>query len=228
MKEVAPRLQSNTKPFILLEKLTNKTKKNFEIVVSRYDEDISWCDNYKDFITVYNKGINDLSYDYISLENKGHLADTILRHIIKNYDNLSDVTFFTHGSFNYRNDQLIKQNSNEFNCFDFNKFITTDKNTLVYIKRKDLPHKNGTFYDYPDTMGNIYQRFFNKIYIPNFDWACGKWISVSRENIRKTPKTIYQEMLNFVLEDFQGKEPSQFIYRTRGIFIERLILSCFM
>ena len=35
---------------------------------------------------------------YIKLENKGHLADTILRHIIKNYDNLADVTFFTHGS----------------------------------------------------------------------------------------------------------------------------------
>ncbi len=194
--------------------------------MSRYDENIDWCDNYREFATIYNKGKDDVNYPCIKLENKGHLADTILRHIIKNYNNLSDVTFFTHDSFNYRNDQLIKESGKCHRLFD--DFVTTDKNTLVYILRRDLPAKNGTFYDYPDTMGNIHKKIFNKEYIPNFKWGCGKWISVSKENIRKTSIEIYQNMLDFVLADFQGKEPSQFIYRTRGIFIERLILKCFM
>src|SRR3990170_7362256 len=98
-----------TPPFKYLTVLDEKSKKDFEIVIARYDEDISWSDNYKNFRTIYNKGDAIPGYEYITLENKGHLADTILRHIIDNYDNLSTVTFFCHGSFNYRDDQLIKE-----------------------------------------------------------------------------------------------------------------------
>lgn len=60
------RLSSITKPWKLSKKLIGKTKKNFEIVVSRYDEDISWCENYKDFVTIYNKGIDNLDYPSIN------------------------------------------------------------------------------------------------------------------------------------------------------------------
>ena len=56
--------------------------------------------------------------------------------------------------------------------------------------------------------------------------GAGKWISVSKENIRKTPKAFYQKMLEFVLKDYNGETPSQHIYRTRGIYIERFILQC--
>ena len=34
-------------------------------------------------------------------------------------------------------------------------------------------------------------------------------------------------MLEFVLADFNGNPPSQHIYRTRGIFIERILLKAF-
>ena len=94
--QIPPRLKSSYEPFIYNNNLDNKSKSDFEIVVARYDEDINWCKNYKKFVTVYNKGKDNLSLQdvsCISLENKGHLADTILRHIINNYDNLSDVTF---------------------------------------------------------------------------------------------------------------------------------------
>ena len=104
---IPKRLTSNTPPFSFNKKLTNLSKSNFEIVISRYDEDISWSNNYKKFRTIYNKGDDNIEKPYIKLENKGHLADTILRHIIINYDNLADVPFFTHGSFNYRNDQIV-------------------------------------------------------------------------------------------------------------------------
>tara|TARA_A100001015_G_scaffold319729_1_gene443593 strand:- start:2081 stop:2761 length:681 start_codon:yes stop_codon:yes gene_type:complete len=224
-KSSIPRLSTKTEPFKFVESLEGKTKKNFEMVISRYDEDVSWCKNYMDFVTIYNKG-DDINYDYIKLENKGHLADTILRHIITNYDNLADVTFFTHGSFNYRSDQVIKEQGR---CHrKFQEFITTDQDTLVCIPRYDLPGKNDTFYDYHETVADVYHKIFGETYSRNFPWACGKWISVSREKIRKTPVSTYGKMLAFVLNNHDNKEPSQHIYRTRGIYIERFILKCFL
>ena len=215
-----------TPPFKFDEKLKNLNKENFELVIARYDEDISWSNNYKDFRTIYNKGNDDISMPYIKLENKGHLADTILRHIIENYDNLADVTFFTHGSFNYRNDQLIKE---EGKCHKYFKdFIQTGQDTLVYIPRSDLPSPKQVFYEYTETVQDVYKYIFEKDYIPNFKWACGKWLSVSKDRIRKTPLDIYKRMLHFVLKKHNDQEPSQDIYRTRGIYIERFILSCFL
>jgi len=217
-----PRLHFVQPAFSLSPNLKGKNKTNFEMVISRYDEDISWSDNYIDYRTIYNKGEDNPNYNYIKLENKGHLADTILRHIITNYDNLADVTFFTHGSLNYRNDQIIKENGQ---CHrNWNDFISTDINTLVYIPRTDLPRANETFYQYTNTAGEIYQRLFNREYNPNFEWACGKWISVSRQHLRNCPKELYQRMLDFVLENHEGHAPTQNIYRTRGIFIERFII----
>ena len=214
------RLSNINSPFAMSSKLDGKNKTNFEIVVSRYDEDISWTDNYEDFRTVYNKGEHHSEYEYIKLDNKGHLADTMLRHIIANYDNLADTTFFVHGSINYRNDQIIKETGHCHRKWE--DFIATD--TLVYIPRRDLPRGHETFYGYKDNFDTVYSRLFKRKYIPNFKWACGKWISASRAHIRNCPKELYQKMLDFVLEDYNGSEPSQEIYRTRGIFIERLII----
>lgn len=224
---IPKRCTTNTEPFKFNEKLNLLNKKNFEIVISRFDEDISWSDNYKNFRTIYNKGLDNISHPYIKLENKGHLADTILRHIIINYNNnLADVTFFTHGSFNYRNDQLIKEHGR---CHKYFKdFINLDKNTLVYIKRHDLPKSQYRFYDYDECVGDVYKYIFNTEYNDNFEWACGKWISVSKERIRKTPLETYKRMLQFILKKYNNEEPNQHIYRTRGIYIERFILKCFL
>ena len=108
-----PRLTVIMPPFKLVPSLKFYTKKNFEMVISRYDEDISWSKNYIQFRTIYNKGkpFDDTSIHYIPRKNVGHLAETILHHIITNYDHLATTTFFTHGSFNYRNDQIIKERS---------------------------------------------------------------------------------------------------------------------
>ena len=217
------RLQSKTEPFSLVN-LDGKTKKNFEMVIARYDEDISWSDNYLAYRTVYNKGL-PTEYESIPLENKGHLADTILKHIISRYDSLADVTFFCHGSLNYRKDQLIKESGN---CHKrWKDFIRTDSTTCVYIDRSDLPSSNQRFYEYPQTFGSFYQSMFKKPFKGGFRWACGLWLSVSKEKILGRPKEFYQMLHDWILEDYEGGEPSQLIYRTRGIYIERILIHAF-
>lgn len=47
--DIPKRLTSKIIYFKFDEKLNNKNKNNFEIVISRYDEDISWSNNYKKF-----------------------------------------------------------------------------------------------------------------------------------------------------------------------------------
>jgi hypothetical protein len=69
-----------------------------EIVVAYYKENIEWLENVKDYkITIYNKSYIDIP-NTIKLENVGREMNTYFHHIIENYDNLSDVIFFTQGN----------------------------------------------------------------------------------------------------------------------------------
>ena len=71
------------------------------IIVSRYDEDISWLEEYQDFnIYIYNKGRNletKLSEKVENLPNVGRESHTWIYHIIKNYNNLDSVNIFLQG-----------------------------------------------------------------------------------------------------------------------------------
>ena len=68
-----------------------------ELVVARYNEDISWLNKIKNKnikITIYNKGGN-LNVKNIKLPNVGRESHTYLTHIINNYKSLADTTIFT-------------------------------------------------------------------------------------------------------------------------------------
>jgi hypothetical protein len=79
-----------------------------EIVIARYNEDLSWLKKIPKSIkiTIYNKGIDDienmknlknLKYNIIKLPNIGRESHTYLYHIINNYDKLADKTIFCQG-----------------------------------------------------------------------------------------------------------------------------------
>ena len=71
------------------------------IIISRYNEDLSWLDKYKEFnLIIYNKGLNNIRNKFnnlIKLPNVGRESHSWLFHIIKNYNNLSDVNIFLQG-----------------------------------------------------------------------------------------------------------------------------------
>lgn len=215
------RLTTSTAPFQMVSILDGKTKSDFELVIARYDEDIHWSDNYKEFRTIYNKG-EPLDCESIPLENKGHLADTILKHILAQYTTLAKTTFFCHGSFNYRKDQQIKESGTCHRLWQ--EFISLKNNTCVYIPRDDLEHHSVRYEPNSKTVGEVYEQFFKRKYKPTFTWACGLWISVSKELIHRQPISFYKEMHDWILEG----NPSQEEYRSRGIYIERFLLHAFL
>ena len=104
-------------------------KKEFEIVVARYNEDISWLLPYEDCVTIYNKG-NDCCLDTIVLPNVGRESHTYLWHIINNYDNLSTKTLFTQGS------------TNDHNNFPIAKYMS-DENFTINLDIRGINAKNG-------------------------------------------------------------------------------------
>lgn len=64
-----------------------------EVVVARYNEDIHWLNKLNCKKTIYNKG-NDAIDGSIALPNIGRESHTYFHHIVENYENLSDWTFF--------------------------------------------------------------------------------------------------------------------------------------
>ena len=91
----------------------NILKKNIEIVVSRYNENLDWIHQYPfnqfEYI-VYNKGFNEKFNKknvkkVISLPNVGVCDHTYLYHIVSNYDSCSlrPITIFFPGSVNMPN-----------------------------------------------------------------------------------------------------------------------------
>ena len=76
----------------------------FEIVVSHYDEDLTWLDSVSSHCHVYHKGKEVRPRhnfkQWEKLPNVGRESHTYLQHIVNNYHHLADVTAFVQGSVN--------------------------------------------------------------------------------------------------------------------------------
>lgn len=172
------------------EKMINKEKKDLEIVVTRFDENLNYLKNYEDFLTVYNKGKCDLSLNckIVKRPNIGNDPESLFYHIVNNWDNLSDVTFFCQGDINDRSDQLITYS-------DFENYINTN-DIYFFKKRYDLPNYNEKFLNFNISFKELYKEIFNEEYKKDFAWVAGNWISVKKDIIKNVPYSIYQKMLN--------------------------------
>ena len=82
------------------------------LIIARFKEDLSWLESYKNFkIIIYNKGpeikVGD-NKNIINLRNVGRESHTWLYHIVKNYNNLDDVSIFLQGRINDLNCMAYK------------------------------------------------------------------------------------------------------------------------
>jgi len=88
------------KVFFGLYPIYKLSKKKFEIVIARYNEDISWSEVLKNNRTIYNKGGKLEGINCVQLSNVGRESHTYLWHIVNNYEILADITLFSQGSIN--------------------------------------------------------------------------------------------------------------------------------
>lgn len=183
---------------------------NFEIVVARYNEDISWLNRFKNISIIYNKGKYDKclnNFNIINLPNFGRESHTYLYHIINNYDNLKEYTIFTQGNLifdNYiKHKKLILEQYFQLNEFN-GELKREDFNKLKYpiehfgkwkkeITSGKMRKSNYTCYSW---LKNFMD--FNDNDIEYVDIAWGAIFSVHKSLILKKPKIFYEHLLRFV------------------------------
>jgi len=150
-----------------------------QVVVSRYDEDISWTEGLN--VIIYNKG--DPLPNTIPLENIGREAHTFLHHIITNYDSLSEYTCFLQGNpFEHKKDvlKLIKN-------FKAGKYLAVS-DVASYCDYNGFPwHPNLP-------IGKWYDRFFVNPRT-KFLFHTGGQCIVSRNTIRIHSKSFYEMLI---------------------------------
>jgi hypothetical protein len=184
-------------------RLDNTGNYSCHIVVARYNEDVSWTNVFtQEDLFIYNKG-SSLNVPTIGLPNVGREGHSYFHHIVNHYENLPDAIICLQGNpfdhsphaietidrlFNKKRprsffyiSESIKDNGLDGSWWHYNLHSWWYK--LPHIP-KELPKKiyQLLFDDYPkDTY--------------RFTYGTGAQFMVSRQRIRKRPKSFYEKIV---------------------------------
>ena len=159
-------------------------------------------------ITIYDKSNNYLNEKFdniIRVENKGREGETYLRHIIENYDKLSDYTLFIQDD----TDNHIRYYSLFYDITDkvmntntlFHQYETTWKKG-GRINKRTINNGYCDLHTFPSTFSirEICQKF--KIYMPaSYTTETCAFFIAHKNIICKRPKEFYINLKIWLLED---------------------------
>lgn len=179
--------------------------KNIEVVVAKYNENIDWVKKLREDIkiTVYDKSENPI-FDSYPLTNIGRETHTYFTHIVNNYDNLSDFTFFCQGDPIYHISYFIDL-VNRFpnvhhkptliinECFFYN---TAYNNKLIESDNFGKPH------DYRGiNVNNTWKLLFESKQPNIFYFSPGCQFVITKEQLRKKEKKFYEKCLKITYDN---------------------------
>lgn len=179
-------------------------QKKFQIVISRYNENILWLKNFRHISIIYNKGLfQDYLNDFqvLQLPNFGRESHTYLTHIIENYDNLAEHTLFFQGNIKDHEPLQLEE------YFQEKDFIGYLRNYDIQLIKKPLRHfgkwkkeiNNGSI---KQSKLTCFQWLKELIYfdenIKEISTVWGALFSVSKKLIHKKPKIFYEHLLRYV------------------------------
>lgn len=111
------------------------SKKNLDIVVSRYDENLEWCKPYADMCVVYNKGEplkNNFGYKIRHLKNVGRESHTYLSHIVCNWESMNEYTLFVQGGHIGHG----QEKPHMFEGIDIDDYINIEKDVVLFLSAR--------------------------------------------------------------------------------------------
>lgn len=220
-------------------------KNNINIIVSRYNEDLEWINEYPfnqfQYI-VYNKGIND---DFcknnvtqiINLPNVGRESHTYLYHIVNNYNNLSDILIFFPGSLNitHKKEKSIKILNNiisnnytnayfignhETNIFETFKDFKIDNYLSSCSKNKEINNESQMLICRLRPYGKWYRYFFRDV---EAKWYTYNGIfSIDKRDVIQHLKIKYIMLLN-TLSNSSNPKAGHYIERSWGAIFHPMI-----
>lgn len=198
--------------------------KKIDVVVTYFNEDLSWIDDLDKFyvnnIYIYNKSGSD---DFIPLENIGLDSQTILNHIVKHYNNLPDGLIFLQGNpfdtglkpydVNDLNQWLIElQDLDHTTNYTLSPLDGSLENGKISYWKRSL---KSTGYDIKTWM----KKYFNiskETKVGPIYWGCQ--FGVHKEVIESVPLSLYEELL--LQHDSKFGEISHFMERVWGMMFK--------
>jgi hypothetical protein len=220
-------------------------KNNVEIVVSRYNESLSWLNDYPfnqfEYI-VYNKGDNDNFVktnvkEIVRLPNVGRCDHTYLYHIVANYDKLSNIVVFFPGSVNMSH-KLVKAHkilnniiaSNYEKAFFVGSYhnsikndlyhFTIDKYQCSYSENYNKNNESRLYKCRIRPFGNWYNYFFGNTVA---HWVTyGGLFCVDKRDIIQHPIERYENLRN-VVRVHSNPEAGHYIERSWGAIFYPLV-----
>jgi hypothetical protein len=190
-----------------------------QIVVARYNENIDHLKILNDIVVIYNKG-NNIYYKFnniINLINVGREGHTYLYHIINNYYNLANQTFF------------MQAKTSDHKMLDFIEYLKNNdfigklstlstellKKNIIFNKKYLKEFKKGLLlkskYNPYDFITNILGIDINNDSEFNMVWGAN--FVVSRELIHKKPIEFYKNIIKY-LEYHNNPEEGHFFERS--------------
>jgi hypothetical protein len=163
------------------------------IVISRYNEDLSWIEEYDFNFIIFNKGNNIEGVENIKLPNVGREAHTYLYYIINNYNNLPEYVCFLQGNPFDHSPNLIR------NIIQFNDTVCEFEFLSENICNCDV---NG----YPSHPGLPISKFCDYCNIktgPILKFGAGAQFVVSRNKILKRDINFYKKIITTVDSDIR-------------------------
>jgi hypothetical protein len=200
-----------------------------ELVIAAYDKDLSWVKSLNDDvkITIYRKGINNNGNNEIFLEvNKGRCVHSFFNHILTNYNNLSDYTFFvqdypfdhwenavevvngTHEDF-VNNSQLT---IGGYFGYHWNSItVPSEKGGIMWTLSNSQQHGDGKVLvcfsnGYPqDSNPNIdVDRYWRVLFEneppQNYEFMPGGHFGITKEQVKIRSKEFYQKIVDVLIE----------------------------
>jgi hypothetical protein len=171
-----------------------------DIVVSRYHKDVTWVntlDKVTDInIMIYEKESPDSSYNVPF--NKGNEASVYLKHIIDNYDCLSEFTFFIHDEeFSWHHSGSIYD---QFEKAIISKEMFYNINDCCIM---GSIMNNPNYSHVLEWYASYIQEYVPIEILPNKDWTNNYRGSaqflVHRERILNLPKKFYEALYDWIL-----------------------------
>ncbi|CAO4846333.1 MAG: hypothetical protein CNLJKLNK_00396 [Holosporales bacterium] len=201
-------------------KVVSLENNDYEIVVARYKEDLSWIKDYfpTENVTVYNKGGDQLylgkNVKVIPVKNVGREAQTYVFHIVQNYKNLKGhVVFlqghpFDHGGkkfldniknkkvfHSYYSKNIIGSNEKVYGIF---KVFKESEESLTLESLKNTPWKNTTFSQNYKNLADflLYHDIIIEDMSKKIIVSYGAQFMVAKERILSRPIEFYKKLLS--------------------------------
>lgn len=172
------------------------TKKEFNIVITRFNEDLAWTRGLEHLCTVYNKGEHfDFGGEVINVPNHGVGCETVLRHIRDRYWKLADRTFFCQATLCDRADQPLYPLKQYMECPIDSVFGYKEELNDIPKSRYLFRISNESCRSVGDLNFGQWRRLIGLPYKPGYEsWVKGDWISVGKSRVWKRPLDFYRRL----------------------------------